>query len=48
MFKHVEMQKGAQFTIVSTILLIGLGSKIQENFAKQHVWVLITKSYESE
>ena len=86
MFKHVEMQKGAHFTIVSTILLapvvqtldsaihrinhypgisiretnyairwiviypvdsaiqplnnwglIGLGSKIQENFAKQHV-----------
>ena len=38
MFKHVEMQKGAHFTIVSTILLIGLGSKIQANFAKQHVY----------
>ena len=37
MFKHVEMQKGAHFTIVCTILLIRLGSKIQENFAKQHV-----------
>ena len=38
MFKHVEMQKGAHFTIVCTVLLIGLGSKIQENFAKQHVY----------
>ena len=32
------MQKGAHFTIVCTILLIRLGSKIQENFAKQHVY----------
>ena len=38
MFKHVEMQKGAHFTIVCTILLIGLGSKIQENFETQHVY----------
>ena len=38
MFKHVEMQKGAHFTIVCTVLLIRLGSKIQENFAKQHVY----------
>ena len=38
MFKHVEMQKGAHFTIVCIILLIGLGSKIQEKFAKQHVY----------
>ena len=38
MFKHVEMQIGAHFTIVCTILLIRLGSKIQENFAKQHVY----------
>ena len=38
MFKHVEMQKGAHFTIVCIILMIGLGSKIQENFAKQHVY----------
>ena len=30
MFKHLEMQKGAHFTIVCIILLIGLGSKIQE------------------
>ena len=33
MFKHIEMQKGAHFTIVCTILLVRLGSKIQENFA---------------
>ena len=38
MFKHIEMQKGAHFTVVCTILLIGLSSKIQENFAKQHVY----------
>ena len=38
MFKHVEMKKGAHFTIVCAILLIGLGSKIQENFAMQHVY----------
>ena len=38
MFKHVQMQKGAHFTIVCIILLIGLGSKIQEKCAKQHVY----------
>ena len=38
MFIHVEMQKGSHLTTVCTILLIGLGSKIQENFAKQHVY----------
>ena len=38
MFKHVEKQKGAHFTIVCTILMIGLGSKIQENFAKEPVY----------
>ena len=38
MFKHIEMQKGAHFTVVCTILLTGLSSKIQENFAKQHVY----------
>ena len=39
MFKHVEMQRGAHFTVVCTTLLIGLASKIQENFATQHVYV---------
>ena len=34
----LKMQKGAHFTTVCTIRLIGLGSKIQENFAKQHVY----------
>ena len=38
MFKRVEMQKGSHFTIVCIIPLIGLGSKIQEKFAKQHVY----------
>ena len=38
MFKKVEMQTGAHFTIVCIILLTGVGSKIQENFAKQHVY----------
>ena len=38
MFKNVEMQKGAHSTIVCIIPLIGLGSKIQENFTKQHVY----------
>ena len=40
MFKHVEMQKVAHFTIVCIILPIGLGRKnIQENLiAKQHVY----------
>ena len=34
----VEMQKGAHFAIVCIIFLIGLGSKIQDKFAKQHVY----------
>ena len=38
MFKHIEMQKGAHFTIFCSILLIGLSSKLQENFTKQHVY----------
>ena len=38
MFKHVETQKGAHFTIVCTLLLIVLGRKIQENFATYHVY----------
>ena len=44
------MQKGAHFTIVFTILLIRVGSKIEENFAKQRVYesLIITNSYESE
>ena len=40
MFKHVEMPIGAHFTIVCTILLIRLGSKIQENVAKQRVYAV--------
>ena len=36
------MQKGAHFTVVRTniiiVLLIRLGSKIQENFETQHVY----------
>ena len=38
MLKHIEMQKGAHFTVVCTILLIGIDSNIQETFAKQHVY----------
>ena len=34
MFKHAEMQKGAHFTIVCTILLIGLGSKIKKTLQR--------------
>ena len=37
MVKHVEMQTSALFTTVCAILVIGLSSKIQENFAKEHV-----------
>ena len=36
--EHVEMQKGANFTIVSTEVLIGLNIKFCEIFAKQHVY----------
>ena len=37
-FEHVGMQKGANFTTVFTILLIGLNSKSQENFIKQYIY----------
>ena len=36
--EHVGMQKGANFTIVSTKALIGLNIKFYEFFAKQHVY----------
>ena len=36
--EHVGMQKGANFTIVSTKVLIGLNIKFYEIFAKQHVY----------
>ena len=36
--EHVGMQKGANFTIVSTMVLIGLNIKFYEIFAKQHVY----------
>ena len=37
--EHVGMQKGANFTIiVSTMVLIGLNIKFYEFFAKQHVY----------
>ena len=35
--EHVGMRKGANFTIVSTMVLIGLNIKFYEIFAKQHV-----------
>ena len=35
--EHVGMQKGANFTIVSTKVLIGLNINFYEIFAKQHV-----------
>ena len=35
--EHVGMQKGANFTILSTKVLIGLNIKFYEIFAKQHV-----------
>ena len=35
--EHVGMQKGANFTIVSTKVLIGLNIKFYQIFAKQHV-----------
>ena len=35
--KHVGMQNGAHFTIVSTNVLIGLNIKFYEIFTKQHV-----------
>ena len=36
--EHVGMQKGATFTIVSTVVLIGLNIKFYEILAKQHVY----------
>ena len=41
--EHVGMQKGANFTIVSTKVLIGLNIKFYEIFAKQHVCRLLDK-----
>ena len=35
--EHVGMQKVANLTIVSTMVLIGLNIKFYEIFAKQHV-----------
>jgi len=35
---HVGMQIGANFTIVSSILLTGLNSKFYEIFSKQHMY----------
>jgi len=36
--EHLSMQKGANFTIVSTMVLIGLNIKFYEIFTKQHVY----------
>ena len=36
--EHVGMQKFANFTIVSTMVLIGLNITFYEIFAKQHVY----------
>ena len=36
--EHVGMQKGAKFTIVSTMVLIGLDVKFYEIFAKQQIY----------
>ena len=36
--EHVGMQKGANFTIVCTMVLIGLNVEFYEIFAKQHVY----------
>ena len=36
--EHGGMQKGANFTFVSTMVLIGLNIKFYEIFAKQHVY----------
>ena len=51
--EHVGMQKGANFTIVCTMVLIDLNIKFYEIFAKQNVYYsffflsnfLITKSH---
>ena len=36
--EHVGVQKVANFTIVSTMVLIGLNIKFYEILAKQHVY----------
>ena len=36
--EHVEMQKGAKFTVLSFTLLIGLNNKFNKIFTKQHVY----------
>ena len=36
--EQVRMQKGANFTFVSTTLLIGFNIKFYEIFSKQHVY----------
>ena len=36
--ERVGIRKGANFTIVSTMALIGLNIKFHEIFAKQHVY----------
>ena len=36
--EHVGMQKAANFTIVSTKVVIGLNIKFYEILAKQHVY----------
>ena len=36
--EYVGMQKGANLTIVSTMVLIGLNIKFHEFFAKKHVY----------
>ena len=36
--EHVRIQKVANFTIVSTMVLIGLSIKFYEILAKQHVY----------
>ena len=37
--EHTGIQKGANFTIVSTINLIGLDSKFYKTFAKQQLYL---------
>ena len=36
--EQVRIQKGANFTVVSTTLLIGFNIKFYEIFSKQHVY----------
>ena len=37
--EHVGMRKGGNFTIVFTMVLIGVNIKFYEIFAKQHVYL---------